>query len=58
MAKRLTYADVADLPIDHPLYVEFMKEATEQMQMDVEIQSSLKDEESQEYFDRYIAGDR
>ncbi len=56
MAKRLTYADVADLPIDHPLYVEFMKEATEQM--DVEIQSSLKDEESQEYFDRYIAGDR
>lgn len=53
--KRLTYADVADLPVNHPLYMEFMNEATEQLNVEI---SSDSDEESQEYFDRYIAGDR
>ena len=53
--KRLTYADVANLPTNHPLYLKFMNEATEQL--NVQIHSSL-DEESQGNFDRYIAGDR
>lgn len=53
--KRLTYADVEDLPTNHPLYVEFMNEAEKQLNVDI---NSTLDEESQEYFDRYIAGDR
>jgi hypothetical protein len=53
--KRLTITDVIDLPKDHPLMIEFMKQVEAE---EVPAISMLDCEESLAYFNRYIAGDR
>ena len=53
--KRLTITDVIDLSPDHPLMVEFMRQVEEQETPAI---STLDCEESLDYFNRYIAGDR
>lgn len=57
---RLTYGDIKDLPTDHPDSIRFMKELQEQEDAykGYTTGSGLDDEESLEYFNRYIAGDR
>lgn len=52
--KRLTITDVIDLPKDHPL-MEFMRQVEAQETPAI---STLDCEESLDYFNRYIAGDR
>jgi len=58
---RLTYRDVMDLPPDHPKSIQFMKELKE---MDAaydeagDLGTVYDDEESEDYFNRFIAGDR
>jgi len=53
--KRLTITDVIDLPKDHPLMIEFMRQVEAD---EVPAISALDCEQSLAYFDRYIAGDR
>ena len=53
--KRLTITDVIDLPKNHPLMIEFMKQVEAE---EVPAISMLDCEESLAYFNRYIAGDR
>ena len=53
--KRLTITDVINLPKDHPLMVEFMRQVEED---EIPAISALDCEQSLAYFDRYIAGDR
>lgn len=57
MSKRLTINDVINLPADHPKMIEFMKQVEEQNFPDV-AHDVIQDEQSLEYFDRHIAGDR
>ena len=55
----IKYSEVDGLPKDHPKMIQFMKE-----QNDMEIAYSntsameLDDEDSLEYFNHYVAGDR
>lgn len=56
----LTYRDVENLPADHPLMVEFMRTIEEEQNLYEGFSgySIYDNEESLEYFDRFIAGDR
>lgn len=59
--KRLTYFDVQDLPPDDPLSIEFMRQLEEEelAYARSEGRSSIyDDEESSEYFERFIADER
>jgi len=61
MARKLTYSDIANLPQTHPDYIRFMKEIKDldDCYDDAgDIGSVYDDEESLEYFDHFIAGDR
>lgn len=61
MSRKLTYRDVMDLPPDHPDSIRFMKEIKDldNCYADAgDIGSVYDDEESLEYFDHFIAGDR
>ena len=66
MKKRVTITDVNDpnrpgelLPKTHPLMIEFMRQLDEQdFPADAGPIYGPVSEDSQEYFDRYIAGDR
>lgn len=57
----ITYSQVENLPEDHELYKQFMKELEDLDKMYSALGppgSPGDDESSQDYFDRYIAGDR
>ena len=59
--KPLKYTDIANLPTSHPDYIRFMKEINDldQAYADAgDLGSIHDDEESLEYFDHFIAGDR
>jgi hypothetical protein len=56
----IKYSQVIDLPADHPLYKQFIKE---QEEIDTAYSSCNKEEEEQDeecidYFNRYMKGDR
>jgi len=59
---RLTYRDVMDLPADHPKSLQFMKELKDMdecySESDYNGSSVYSDEDSLDYFNRFIAGDR
>jgi hypothetical protein len=55
MKKQITYREVEDLDADHPLMLEFLKQCDE---MEGVALNPIEDEESLEYFNHYIAGDR
>jgi hypothetical protein len=60
-AIRLKYRDVQDLPSDHPLFKEFERQLKTENDVLEEAGSvifGLEDEESLDYFNRYVAGDR
>lgn len=52
----IAYQEVANLPDDHPKMLEFLDQ--EQMLDGIIIGGPLENEESLDYFNRYIAGDR
>jgi hypothetical protein len=56
----ITYSQIRNLPKTHPLVKQFLKE---QDALDKALEaagptSTIHDEDTMEYFDRYIAGDR
>ena len=57
---RLKYADIMNLPSDHPDYLRFMDElgVDNYTEADYNGSSIFNDEDSLDYFNRYIAGDR
>lgn len=59
---KVTYRDVENLPPDHPLSIEFDRQvaALEELLGTTQGASmyNLDDEESMDYFNRYIAGDK
>ena len=48
--------EILDLPPDHPLVMKFLEGAV--FQCEIPALEKPEDEESQAYFDKYIAGDR
>ena len=58
--KRLTLRDVHNLPGNHPLWKEFERQVEEEDKAwdSAGPTYNLDDEQSLEYFNRYIAGDR
>lgn len=56
----ITYKQIENLPNNHPLVEQFRKEMQEFDMFEKRIgdNNPLIDEQSQAYFDRYIAGDR
>ena len=59
MVKMITYKKIENLPDDHPLVKEFMKQcALEDEMYSQGAVFDLEDEEGLDYFNRYIAGDR
>lgn len=56
----LTYRDVENLPKDHPLMIKFWEELKkmEDAYIGEQFSHNLDDEQSLDYFNRYIAGDR
>jgi hypothetical protein len=54
----IKYSEIEHLPLDHPLMLQFMKQ-----ERDLEVYKETSrdcgmDEESMEYFNRYVAGDK
>jgi hypothetical protein len=54
----LKFKDVENLPHDHPLYQEFLRELEREASMLPPLWWAGEDEESKDYFDRYVAGDK
>ena len=56
----LKYKDVENLPSNHPLYLQFWDEIKKEEDIcrGEADTFNLTDEESYDYFNRYIAGDR
>lgn len=55
----ITYRDIESLSEDHPLRVQLFRELIAEEECAAEeVILNYDDEESQAYFDRYVAGDR
>lgn len=50
----ITWDEIKDLPKEHPLYIAFM----EQCDHECGCYSDLSEEETKEYFERYIDSDK
>jgi hypothetical protein len=56
----IKYSQVADLPADHPLYKQFIKEQEEldTCYVSCNQEEDEQDEDCIDYFNRYMKGDR
>lgn len=56
--KMVRYSDIEHLPADHPMVKEFEAEAEKEALSFESMVPNPEDEQSFEYFNQYIAGDR